>query len=65
MDKTKGKIMNEYYHTVIELNTKQFTKLYELDKIKKETVEEILQPYKENKIFFFDDREISKKILKV
>lgn len=56
--------MDKYYHTVIELNTKNFTKLYELDKTKEETIEDILKPYKDNKIFFFDAREISKKDIK-
>ena len=57
--------MNKFYHVVIELNTKDYTKLSELDKTDKDAmIEDIIKPYIENSIFFFDSREISKKDIK-
>lgn len=57
--------MNQFFHVVIELNTKDYTKLSELDKTDKdEMIEDIIKPYLENSIFFFDSREISKQDIK-
>jgi predicted nucleotide-binding protein len=56
---------NKYYHVIIELNTKDYTKLSDLDKIdKNELIEDIIKPYLDNSVFFFDGREISKKDVK-
>lgn len=56
---------NIFYHIIIELNTKDYTKLSELDKTdKNELIEDIVKPYLENNIFFFDSREITKKDIK-
>lgn len=56
---------NKFYHAIIELNTKDYTKLSELDKTDKtELIEDIVKPYLENNVFFCGSREISKKDIK-